>query len=94
MKNLKLSTLLSAIALIVISFSCKKEVTTTNGIILYMAPPDNCNDYIIKTDDGAFYKPSSLNNDFKVDSLLVEFSFKTSDLTHSCGFGGLQLEKM
>lgn len=89
----KLLKVLFAI-LIAISFnSCDKDEVNSesdiiNGIVLYMPPPDNCDDYVIKTDDNYLYKPSNLNDDLKTDSLLVRFAFNPTDNFHNCGFGG------
>ena len=80
-------------AIVIISTSCDNDTNNDNlklenGIIMYMAPPDNCNDYVIKTDDNLFYKPSDLSKDYKIDSLSIKFSFDSTDALHNCGFGG------
>lgn len=73
----------------VIGFSCKKSDKNNliDGMVVYMAPPDNCNDFVIKTDD-SYYKPSNLENEYKVDSLLISFYFNSTADFHDCGFGG------
>lgn len=83
---------ISAIVMISIT-SCDNDTDNddlklVDGIIMYMAPPDNCNDYVIKTDDNLYYKPSDLSMDYKIDSLLIKFSFDSTDGLHNCGFGG------
>ena len=82
-----------SITLMMISISCKKDeennsLNLKDGIILYMPPPDNCNDYVIKTSDNLWYKPSTLGNDYKTDSLLISFDFDSTDNFHDCGLGG------
>lgn len=90
---LSLTGMVSIITMIIIGFSCEKEennnsLNLNNGTILYMPPPDNCNDYVIKFTDNILYKPSNLSNDFKIDSLLVKLAFDSTDNVHNCGFGG------
>lgn len=65
----------------------KTELQLTDGIIIYMAPPDNCNDYIIRTGN-YLYKPSVLNSNFAIDSLLIRFAYDSTENGHNCGFGG------
>lgn len=85
--------MISAITLTILGISCEKDkaddrLSLDNGIILYMPPPDNCNDYVIITTDNFWYKPSNLSNDYKIDSLLIRFDFDSTDNFHNCGFGG------
>lgn len=73
--------------------SCEKEndktdLQLTDGIIIYAAPPDNCNDYVIVTDN-RWFKPSELNSDFEVDSLLIRYAYDSTEHKHPCGFGGV-----
>ena len=58
------------------------------GTVLYFPGPDNCNDYVIKTDDNFLYKPDILRSDFQQDSLLIEFTFESTENFHNWGFGG------
>ena len=72
--------------------SCEKEknetdLELTDGIIIYAAPPDNCNDYVIVTGNH-WLKPSGLSSDFEVDSLLIRYAYDSTENKHSCGFGG------
>ncbi len=61
-----------------------------NGLIVYMAPPDNCNDFIIVVDDlsQTMLKPNNLAESFKIDSLKVKFDFDSTNRSHNCNFGG------
>ncbi len=58
------------------------------GIILYLPPPDNCNDFIIWTEGNIMYKPASIDRYFEVDSMLIRFAFDETEALHNCGFGG------
>lgn len=89
----KVIQIVSVIVIVITSISCEiaendSNLDFKNGIILYMPPPDNCNDYVIKSDDNYWFKPSNLNNDFRIDSLLIRFAFDSTDNFHDCGFGG------
>ena len=78
------------IAFAAICICCEKDDTRNNlnGIILYMPPPDNCNDYVIKSEDNSLLKPSNLSDEYRIDSLLIRFAFDSTDNFHNCGFGG------
>jgi len=64
-----------------------KDMVT--GSVLYFAPPDNCNDYMIKIDN-KIYKPKTLENQYKVDGLKVRLSYRITNEQWNCGFGGYQ----
>ncbi|TRX60597.1 hypothetical protein FNH22_05990 [Fulvivirga sp. M361] len=89
--SLKVVYVVSIIVLMMIYVSCNEDEPgsdTQNGMILYMPSPDNCDAYVIRTDDNYWYKPSNLSSDLEVDSLYVSFTFDLTDKTHHCGFGG------
>lgn len=74
-----------------ISMGCTDQPTPKTefkeGIILFLAPPDNCNGYILNIDKNLYY-PSNLHEFFKKDSLLVEIDISETTELHNCGFGG------
>lgn len=94
MKKNHLNTfnILLSIILLTALLSCDNEnvdanLLLTEGIIIYMAPPDNRNSYIIKT--GNFnYQPADMSSDFKIDSLSIRFAYDETENRHNCGFGG------
>jgi hypothetical protein len=60
---------------------------TKTGVINYYPPPDNCNDYMIEIEN-QLYKPDSLSDEFKLDNLQVNVTYRISEKKHNCGFGG------
>lgn len=84
--------LLIPVTILLQCFSCEKEndkydLQLIEGVVMYMAPPDNCNDYVIKADK-SYYKPLDLSVDFEIDSLLIRFAYDSTEYWHNCGFGG------
>lgn len=66
--------------------------------VLYAAPPDNCNDFVLVVEkldeDGKlisftrFYKPNTLPAEFQKDGMFVVVTYTVSNDTHNCDFGG------
>jgi|SRR5690554_2726064 len=71
------------------NFSCEKQEENQykEGLIIYMPPPDNCNDFVVEIDKTIYY-PEELNDSFKKDSLRVKLIYDELDKYHNCGFGG------
>lgn len=91
-KGLILSIAIFTVVLACSFMSCNKDskeadLQLKEGMIVYMAPPDNCNDFIIKVNDH-IYKPSNLSSSFEIDSLNIRFAYETIESTYDCGFGG------
>ncbi|MDR2041870.1 MAG: hypothetical protein LBP98_06070 [Tannerella sp.] len=85
--------------LCVAAAGCHKKTDDTNlttcqkvGMIEYCPPPDNCNDYMIVFDtdqlDKKYYKPDHLPDDFKINNLQIEVTYRITEEKHNCGFGG------
>lgn len=64
------------------------RIPTEAGVVIFAAPPDNCNDFIIETAGGTRLKPSNLRNDFQVDQLQIIFGYEITSDFHDCGFAG------
>ena len=59
-----------------------------SGMVRYLPPPDNCDDYVISVEDQLYY-PTDLAEEFRQDSLAVQLSFSLTDSVHNCMFGGV-----
>ena len=79
------------------AFTCGKEkeedptIYVEIGVIKYMPPPDNCNDYMIifeKDDQIKYNKPDNLSDDYKIDGLQIKVTYRKTEEKHNCGFGG------
>jgi hypothetical protein len=96
---MKAKKILFVIVLCAAVAGCNKKTDDTNlttykkeGTVKYYPPPDNCNDYMIVFDIGQsnekYYKPDNLSDDFKIDNLQIEVTYRISEEKHNCGFGG------
>lgn len=91
---LKLMLVTALAAGIITTGGCSKDASDTvaqTGIVKYMPPPDNCNDYMIvieKEESLDYYKPDNLPNEFKTDELPVKLTFRKTEKIHNCGFAG------
>ncbi|MEM6830822.1 MAG: hypothetical protein AAF551_09925 [Bacteroidota bacterium] len=92
MKSIYLKSTL--LVLLIVSFAACEDDNEplpelTDGTIVFMAPPDNCNDYVIAIDgSNTLLKPNNLADSLKVDSLKIKFDFDSTALLHNCNFGG------
>ena len=71
-------------------FGCQEDDASGNlvsGMVRYLPPPDNCDDYVIRVEDQLYY-PTDLAEEFRQDSLIVQLSFTATDRVHNCGFAG------
>jgi hypothetical protein len=73
---------------------CSKDSTlvTQTGMIIYDQSDDGCGPagggvYMFVA-DRKWYKPDQLAEKYEVDTIQVEITYRMTEETHNCGFGG------